>query len=226
MRALVAALLLAGAPALAHSQEAGAPAPPPAQTAVIPLPPPPAVSGWAVDARGVLAKFGQRPTTASNFGVNPSDIPGPGLGGSVGAHIFPLRLGRVAFGVGGEMVVARRKRLPVDGAGEPIGAELTSRFFSFSPQVSANFGTRDGWSYISAGLGTGSFETFYSENVNPDRRVRIINYGGGARWFTTSHLAFTVDLRFYAVSPGLPEGSLVERPRGTLMLLSAGISVR
>lgn len=184
------------------------------------------MSGFAVDARGVLAKFGQRPVTAAAFGVNAADVPGPGLGGSVGAHVYPVRLGRVALGVGGELVLARRARQPLDGAGEPDGPELASRFSAFSPQLSANFGTRNGWSYISAGLGSGSFETYAADGVNPDRRVRVINYGGGARWFRSPHLAFTVDLRFYAVSPGLADGTAAERPRATLMLLSAGISVR
>lgn len=220
MRAFVAALLVAGAPALAAAQQA--PAPPD-------LPESRPVSGFVVDVRGALAKFGQRPLTAATLGVTAADLPGPGFGASIGAHVYPVRLGRVAFGIGGEMLLARRSRQKIDTAGEPVGAELQSRLFTFAPQVSGNFGHRNGWSYASVGVGTASFETWPTDpdGDRPDRRVRVINYGGGARWFTSSHLAFTVDLRFYAVSPGLADDlTPTERPRARLMVLSAGLSVR
>ena len=185
------------------------------------------MSGFVVDARGSLAKFGQRPSTAAALGVKSADVPGPGLGGSIGAHVYPLRLGRLALGVGGEVMIARRSRQPIDKAGEDDGPLLKSRFFTFSPQVSMNFGRRNGWSYASVGMGTASYETWAETTDMPDRRVRVINYGGGARWFTSSHLAFTVDLRFYAVSPGLADDvTPVLRPRQRLMVLSAGLSVR
>ena len=32
--------------------------------------------------------------------------------------------------------------------------------------------------------------------------LKTINYGGGARWFTKTHLAFSFDVRFYAINPG------------------------
>ena len=185
------------------------------------------VSGFVVDARGALAKFGQRPLTAAALGVAPADVPGPGFGASLGAHVYPVRLGRVAFGIGGEVLLARRSRQRIDAAGEPVGAELQSRLYTLSPQISGNFGHRNGWSYLSAGVGTASFETWPDDQENPDRRVRVINYGGGARWFTSSHLAFTIDLRFYAVSPGLAdEATPTARPRARLMVISAGVSVR
>lgn len=220
MRAFVAALLVAGVPALAAAQQA--PVPPASPD----LPESRPVSGFVVDARGALAKFGQRPLTAAALGVASADVPGPGLGASLGAHVYPLRLGRVAFGIGGEMLLARRSRQKIDSAGEPVGAELQSRLYTIAPQISGNFGHRNGWSYVSAGLGTASFETWRADEENPDRRVRVINYGGGARWFTSSHLAFTVDLRFYAVSPGLADGAAAERPRARLMVISAGLSAR
>ncbi|HEX6324167.1 MAG TPA: hypothetical protein VFZ36_10620 [Vicinamibacterales bacterium] len=229
MRALAAALLLAVAPGFAVAQQ-----PPPA----VPAPPPEAepvirnrpVSGFVVDARGVLAKFGQRPLTATALGVTAADLPGPGLGGSVGAHVYLLRLGRVAVGAGGEVLLARRSRQPIDTAGEPAGPSLQTRLFSIAPQVSLNFGNRNGWSYVSAGMGSATFETWSEPDAMPDRRVRAINYGGGARWFRSPHLAFTVDLRFYAISPGLAIETgadlVAERPRQRLMVISAGVSVR
>ena len=235
MRAFIAALLVAGAPALAAAwQSPASPAQPaapasPAQPAIpaIPVPAERPVSGFVVDARASLAKFGQRPLTAASLGVNAADAPGPGLGGSIGAHLYPLRVGRIALGIGGEVLLARRSRQPIDAAGEDKGPLLKARFFTFSPQVSMNFGHRNGWSYASVGMGTASYETWADTTDMPDRRVRAINYGGGARWFTSSHLAFTVDLRFYAVSPGLADTiTPVARPRQRLMVLSAGASVR
>jgi len=229
MRALAAALLLAAAPGLAFAQQTppAAPAPPPEVEPVIRNRP---VSGFVVDARGVLAKFGQRPATATALGVTAADLPGPGLGGSIGAHVYLLRIGKVALGAGGEVLLASRSRQPIDGAGEPAGENLKARLFSIAPQVSLNFGSRNGWSYVSAGMGTASFETWPESDAMPDRRVRAINYGGGARWFRSPHLAFTVDLRFYAISPGLAigtgTGADAERPRQRLMVISAGVSVR
>jgi hypothetical protein len=228
MRALAAALLLAAAPGLAFAQTPPAvPPPPPEAEPVIRNRP---VSGFVVDARGVLAKFGQRPLTATALGVTAADVPGPGLGGSIGAHVYPLRFGRIALGAGGELLLARRSRQPIDTAGEPKGDSLNARLFSVAPQVSLNFGNREGWSYVSAGMGTASFETWPGTETSPDRRVRAINYGGGARWFRSPHLAFTVDLRFYAISPGLAigtgTGADAERLRQRLMAISAGVSLR
>lgn len=221
MRALVAALLVAGVPALAAAQQSPAPLAPPD------LPESRPVSGFVVDARGVLAKFGQRPLSAAALGVTAADMPGPGFGVSLGAHVYPLRLGRVAFGIGGEVLMARRAKQKIDTAGEPVGAELQSRMYTLAPQISGNFGHRNGWSYVSAGIGTASFETWPVDHDNPDRRVRAINYGGGARWFTSSHLAFTIDLRFYSVAAGLAnDAAPAERPRARLMVISAGVSVR
>jgi hypothetical protein len=228
MRAFVAALLVTGAPALALAQQTP-PAPPasPAQQAIVPAEPlERPISGFVIDARGVLAKFGQRPLTAAALGVLPKNMPGPGMGGSIGAHVYPFRMGRVALGVGGEILIARRSRQPVDEDGEPDGDLLKSRLFAISPQVSLNFGHRNGWSYVSGGFGSASYETWADTATMPERRVRAINYGGGARWFMASHAAFTIDLRFHAVAAGPAEGTLIERPAQRLMILSAGFSVR
>lgn len=231
MRALAAALLLAAAPGLAFGQQTPSPpTPPPAPPVLVTRP----VSGFVVDLRGVLGKFGQRPATATALGVNASQLPGPGLGGAIGAHVYPLRIGPATLGIGGEIMLTRRSRQPTDTAGEPLGPNLRSRAFSMAPQVSLNFGRRNGWSFVSAGLGTASFETWADggdvlldgAQGRPDRRVRAINYGGGARWFSSPHLAFTVDLRFYAISPGPADGNLAERARTRLLMISAGVSVR
>jgi hypothetical protein len=60
---------------------------------------------------------------------------------------------------------------------------------------------------------------------DPARR-KTINYGGGARWFAKQHLAVSIDLRFYAVSPEAATASRPAMPRMTLMVFSAGVSTR
>ena len=58
-------------------------------------------------------------------------------------------------------------------------------------------------------------------------KLKTINDGGGARWFMKTHLAFSFDVRFYAINPGTPffAGALGS-PRTTLLVIGAGVSVR
>ena len=61
--------------------------------------------------------------------------------------------------------------------------------------------------------------------------MKTINYGGGARWFIKSHVAFSFDVRFYAINPGVvlarPNGTLREgSPRTTLTAIGAGVSIK
>jgi hypothetical protein len=66
-----------------------------------------------------------------------------------------------------------------------------------------------------------------AQPLNADReRHETINYGGGARWFVKPHLAFSVDVRFYAVYPGTAEDGRPGSPRTTLLMIGAGISVK
>src|SRR5688572_5882346 len=126
MRAFAVALLIAGAPGLAFAQQIPPPpSPPPAPPVFVERP----VSGFVIDARGLLAKFGQRPDAAQALGVAADDLPGPGLGGVIGAHVYPLRLGPMAIGAGAEIMLARRSKRPVDQSGEPNGPELRARAF-------------------------------------------------------------------------------------------------
>ena len=54
------------------------------------------------DVRGSLARFKGDTGTATGLGVTAADMPTKGLGISVGAHWYPLRLRRITFGVGGD----------------------------------------------------------------------------------------------------------------------------
>jgi hypothetical protein len=101
-------------------------------------------------------------------------------------------------------------------------------FSAFSPQISFNFGSRQGWSYISGGLGWGRFTTELEVSPLPEAegRLRTINYGGGARWFLNEHVAVSLDLRFYAINP--QEATLVRPafPRMTIVTFNAGVGFK
>ena len=54
----------------------------------------------------------------------------------------------------------------------------------------------------------------------------MLNYGGGARFFNTPHLAFTFDIRFYAISPRESTPTMPGYPRAKFMVLSAGVAFK
>ena len=224
MRAFVAALLIAAAPAAAAAQQQ---TPPPApQTTAPPLLRERPVRGFAIDARASLGKFGLRPESAIALGVPASTLPGPGLGFTAGAHVYLLPIGKTVIGAGGEMMLTQKSRQDVDAEGDPTGPLLKSRAFSLTPQVSLNFGRATGWSYVSAGYGLASWETWNGAGDRPDRRLRGLNYGGGARWFSSPHFAFSVDLRFYRMPAAEATSTAAARPAQRLLMLSAGISLK
>src|SRR5262249_59149931 len=58
-------------------------------------------------------------------------------------------------------------------------------------------------------------------------RLKTINYGGGARWFAKPHLAFSLDVRIYAINPGTPYfPPALGSPRTNLLVIGAGISIK
>ena len=65
------------------------------------------------------------------------------------------------------------------------------------------------------------------EGFAPDSdRLRTFNYGGGARWFMKSHLAFSFDVRLYSINPGAPYFGFLGTPRTLLMIIGAGVSLK
>ncbi len=183
----------------------------------------------AADVRGVLPRFKQNPVIAGGIGVTAENLPTHGLGLIVGAHWYPLRMGAITLGVGGEWLVARASRTldPATAGGEP-GPTVDARLSSISPQVSFNFGKQNGWSYVSGGIGRSSYTTERAEAPLPDQESgsKTINYGGGARWFAKPHVAVSVDLRFYAINPQEASALRPAVPRMTLVMISAGVSFK
>jgi hypothetical protein len=162
----------------------------------------------------------------------------------VGAHVYLIGLGPARVGVGASVLHAagRRKQVPTSsGSGSTTAAvkpDVDVRVTTIAPQVSFNFGTSDGWSYISLGAGPASVRTTVSafasgsgsesEVLTPETSLDSpslvsLNFGGGARWFTSRHLAFSFDVRFHVVSSGSGDAPT---PQTTLIAVSAGISLR
>ena len=198
-----------------------------------PVPPPlldEPIAPFVFDVRGTLARFKQDPLSAAVIGVQPLDLPTRGLGLVAGAHFYPVRKRRFALGLGGEILLRARAARTIPPAVEdgPDGPAIVTRMSAVSPQLSLNFGKRDGWSYLSGGIGWANFTTELQDAPfeSPESAPRAINYGGGARWFAKKHVAFTFDLRFYAIS-AQPATAL--RPgfsSVTVMVFSAGVSLR
>jgi hypothetical protein len=187
------------------------------------------IGRFAADARVAFPKFKDDPSIAAGIGVTVPNLPARAFGLVFGAHWYPARLGVMTFGIGGEVMVARRGRTLETGTEEaPVKTSVNSRFSALSPQVSFNFGARDGWSYISGGLG---WSTFTAERTDaplpdPESPSKTINYGGGARWFAKKRLALSVDLRFYAVNPRETTATRPGLPRMTLMAFNVGAAFR
>ena len=196
--------------------------------------PPPKIPVFAVDVHATVPRFpSEDPLLAASRGMQIAELPGSGLGMQAGVHVYLLRLRAVAVGVGGELTVGRASQTP-----EMIATTSTTtvtplraseeRFTSLSPQLSLNFGNGSGWSYLSAGMGTSTWSiepaglTDYPPNSD---RVKTINFGGGARWFIKSHLAFSFDVRFYAINPGAVD-RYPATPRTTLLVIGAGMSLK
>ena len=162
---------------------------------------------FVFDVRGVMSGLPTAPGFYPPVDAN-TLVPERGFGFEAGAHFYLVSLGPARFGAG---VSAYRTRGSIDGA----SAVLTG----IAPQVSANFGTGDGWSYLSAGYGPMRLETSLDAAGDAVKSsLSATNVGGGARWFLSRHLATTFDLRFF-----LGRG---DEARTTLFAASAGFAIR
>ncbi len=190
------------------------------------------IGPFVIDIRGAFARHKAEPSVATELGVPPANLPTRTLGLVGGIHVYPLRSRRITLGVGGNVVMTRgSKSLETveDDEEEPVeGPAVRRRFTTLSPEISLNFGHRNGWSYISGGM-FGRSKLYLEREDSPvtDAPYRsTINYGGGARWFTSNHIAFSVDFRWYSVAEQAASPGSVAQPRTTLLVLSGGISFR
>jgi hypothetical protein len=187
------------------------------------------IGRYVVDARADFPKFKQDAAIANAIGTGVLNLPTRGFGVVAGVHWYPLRVGIMTLGVGGEWVTARRSHTLNTGTkAAPVNVTANARFSTLAPQISFNFGSRNGYSYISGGIGKADFTVERNDKPLPDPESgsKTINYGGGARWFVTKHLAVSMDVRFYAINPQLATVTRPGYPRMTLMAMSAGIAIR
>lgn len=193
--------------------------------------PPPKIGPWVLDIQGTVPSFPQDQALADSRAVQLVELPHHGLGLHGGAHVYPLRWKAVTFGVGVDVTAARaRNKDPLIGGTVP-GRPTTETLTHIAPELSFNFGTGRGWSYVSGGIGPSVWSVVPEGGLTVDansERLKTINYGGGARWFMKHHMAFSVDVRFYAINPALSSASqgLPPGPRKTLLIIGAGISLK
>ena len=204
---------------------------------------------FVVDVRGAIAGI---PRDAAIFPAVPAgtETPSHGTGIVVGAHIYPLRLGPMRIGIGASAVRLRATASPAppDSESESTSSatstvatapDVDATFTTIAPELSLNFGSAQGWSYIRAGAGRATLTTGTSAfgggqsgisatgaQVLDGGRRSSVNVGGGARWFTSAHLAFSFDVRVHIVSGGVAGESGQAVPRVTIFVASAGVGLR
>jgi hypothetical protein len=188
--------------------------------------PPPRIGLFVLDLRGSLPSFPDDPTLAASRGLAAAELPGRAFGVDLGLHLYLLRWNVLTVGLGAQATLARARSSPTTGSSFRA---VTEQLVSVAPQLSLNFGSGDGWSYLSGGVGRGQW-SLIPEGGTPGpadvERLKTVNYGGGARWFSHPHVAFTFDVRFHIVAPGAPQQGLPGSPRTTLVIMSAGMSLK
>jgi len=209
--------------------------------------PPSAPGPYVIDIRapmsGLPSTSGFHPVLSAN-----TLVPKRGFGLGVGGHVYVASLGVSRLGVGvdvlrvrGTAVTPATPSTSATGTGTPSSSgallstagqiDVAMTMTAIAPQLSFNFGTREGWSYLSAGYGAAQMRTTATGEqqapltgrttlVRDDGRSAAVNYGGGARWFIRGHAAVGFDLRFLKIA------AVGTRPSTTLVVASVGLSVR
>jgi hypothetical protein len=188
---------------------------------------PPRIGPIVLDVRGSVPRFPRIQPLADSRGISVAELPGMGLGGQLGMHLYLVKWQVITIGIGGEVIVSRARQTP---SSETAGLQaVTETFRSLGTQLSLNFGNGNGWSYLSGGIGRSNWSIvpdLQGRMEGDDEVLKTINYGGGARWFAKRHLAFTFDVRFYALNPGTGSLGRPGSPRTTFMVIAAGISLK
>ena len=206
----------------------------PASAQIAPSDPP---GPYAIDLRGMVLGVPQDP---GFFPVVPAGtvIPSRGFGFEAGGHVYVMRVGGGRLGIGASALRVRASSSPPEAPAPAPGTTPTPRTIPdldatltiVAPQLSLNFGSAAGWSYVSGGYGfaesrvaTGGIARTAERESG---RLRSYNAGGGARWFRSDHLAFSFDVRVHIIDAKGQPVPLVSTPRSILMAASVGISLR
>ena len=158
---------------------------------------------FVVDVRGATSGI---PTSIGLYPTIPDggQVPSRGFGYDVGAHVYLFNLGGTRVGLGANVIGVR---------GTALDADATMRLVA--PQLSFNFGSSDGWSYLSVGAGTARVDAEETGSSS------AINAGGGARWFIKRHLGVGFDVRLHRIAA---DGDIMGR--STSFSASVGLSVK
>jgi hypothetical protein len=186
------------------------------------------VGPFVIDARLALPSFSSAEGIATAWGFRSDQLPERGMGFELGAHVYPLRGRRVSLGVGASLLRASGKQDPLEDS-ETAATDPTveSRISALTPQVSLNFGSSRGWSYISAGYGWTRRTTGDADSTLPNgSNVTTLSYGGGARWFIKTHVAFSFDLRFFRLPATVADADGPASPGYTMFVGTAGLSFK
>jgi hypothetical protein len=191
--------------------------------------PPPPIGPFVVDLHASFPGFpnDSQPLADSRSVQNLASLPGRGIGAQLGVHYYFLHWKAITFGIGGELMVARATTSASDPSTSLIPME--ERIVTAAPQISFNFGTGRGWSYLSGGVGRSVWalhETGLEPSAADVEPLSTFNYGGGARWFIKKHVAFSFDARFYAIQAGTPIDPQPGSPKTTLFIVAAGVSLK
>ncbi|HET7217851.1 MAG TPA: hypothetical protein VFJ02_07375 [Vicinamibacterales bacterium] len=187
------------------------------------------ISRFVADAHVAFPNFPDDASIATGLGITEENLPGRGLGLAFGVHVYPARMGKVTLGLGGQLLISRASNtLEPATEGGAAGPTVKGYFNALSPEVSLNFGSGEGWSYVSGGIGwsTLTIENAARPVTDADGWLQTINYGGGARWFAKPHLAFSFDLRFYKFGAQDAITGRPAYPGARMLILSAGLSVK
>ena len=185
------------------------------------------IGPFVIDVRGSFVSLGQDAELAASRGLRPDQLAASGIGLDLGGHVYLFTWRSITFGVGASTVFTSASRTPGENDPNPDGPPVKTRFMAISPQLSFNFGDGDGWSYLSGGLGTSRMSVFVNTGDEPEQRgAGTLNYGGGARWFIKPRLAFSFDVRMFAISPLEQTGTEPGSPRMTRVAISAGMSIK
>jgi hypothetical protein len=195
--------------------------------AQVPAQVPKALPLLAFDAHGFMTSVGDV-TTENDLHVTATNLPSKVRGFSLGANLYVKRGPGFGIGLGGELVMGRGRHTTTDPTGQTPDLKTATRLKSLSGNASMNFGQRNGWSYLSGGYGPLQLWSYLDdESPRPAPPSSMtFNFGGGARWFFSSHVAFSFDVRFYYTQPEVGTEFFPGRGRKRLTLLSAGISIR
>jgi len=184
---------------------------------------------FVLDARGAFSSVGRSEELAAPRGLTAGELPKTVLGVDVGAHFYPIRR-KVTIGLGASLLMVGGTQTPGPPAEGAVDAPITPGEFrvrGIVPQLSLNFGSSRGWSYLGAGLGFSQLKAGRAESdLEYSPQLLTLNVGGGARWFVSEHIAFTLDGRYYRLGGKELEAGYVGNPVVTMFVFSAGLAFK